>query len=129
MVAANHGVAVALVKGERRRVETTGCVLYTQQIKVALHNAVLAGVAVNDNESQVETHFLAAVGHRKVSAVHGAMLTVVGKPIPLVAVYAIAILMTYNYLIDIVFPLVKRVIHLTTAVDGDLVLAREASHH
>ena len=94
-----------------------------------MHHAVLAGVAVNDNESQVETHFLASVGHRKVSAVHGAMLAVVGKPIPLVAVYAIAILMTYNYLIDIVFPLVKRVIHLTTAVDGDLVLAREASHH
>lgn len=129
VVAAHHGVAVAFVEGERRGVESAGGVLDVQQVEVALHYAVFAGVAVDDDEGKVEAHLVSVVSDGEVGAVDGAVAAVVGQPVPLLAVYSAVGELADDDLVDVVFAFVQRFVDLATAVDGYLMLAREASHY
>lgn len=115
----HHGVAIALVEGEAGGVETAGGVADAQHVEVALQDAVLAGVAVDDDEGQVEVHLLSVVGDREVAAVHGPVLAVV-LPVPPCAVD--------NNLVNIVFAVVELTIHLAAAGDADIMLATVATH-
>ncbi len=120
--AAYHGVAITFVEGERGGVEAAGGVGYVQKVEVALEHAVLAWVAVDDDEGEVETHGV-AIGALKgeVGTVDGEMTAIVGEPIPAIAID--------DNLVDIVFFVVEVFIYLASAVDRDVVFAGEAAHY
>ena len=115
----HHGVAVALVEGEAGGVEAAGGVADAQHVEVALQDAVLAGVAVDDDESQVEVYLLAVVRHSEVATVHRAVLAVV-VPVPALAIN--------DNFVNIVFGMVQLAIHLITTGDADVVLATVTAH-
>ena len=83
-----------------------------------MEDAVLARVAMDDDEGEVET--VHAV-HGEIAAVDRTMGAVVGEPIPVGAVD--------NNLVNVVFIVVEVVVDLTAAVDRDLVLARVSAHY
>ena len=84
---------------------------------------------MNDNESQVEMHLVAVLRHSEITPVERMVTAVVGQPVPHLSVDSVTTIIANNYLIDIVFRFVERIVHLTSAIDRYLVFAGEASHY
>ena len=113
----DNGVAEAFVEGEGRGVETAGGIGDAEHVEIALEDAVLAGVAVDDDEGEVEV-FDALDG--EVASIDREVGAIVCEPVPVGTID--------DDFIDIVFFVVEVVVNLAAAIDGDLVFARVAAH-
>ena len=115
---AHYWVTKALVESEGRGVEATGGVGNAQHVQIALKHTVLAGIAVDDNEGKVETRNPL---NGEVVAVDGAVLAIVGEPVPSCALN--------DYLIDIILLVVQVFVNLTATANRDIVFSGKAAHH
>jgi hypothetical protein len=117
------------MESEAGGVESAGGVADTQHVEVALQDTVLAGVTMDDDESQVEMYLLTIVLNAEIVKINGDALFPLASQERGLGGEAIPPISVHDNLIYIIFIMVELTIHLVSAGDTDVVLTAEATHN